>query len=204
MTIALITITPLAIVQMGESFPRLTIPGVGDVYGATPGWTSGNFKVVSVTIVGTPTDQFSQLQSEVLSLTGDVLTVTRTYTQRAAIADELVAYASTKQQQMAASGTSLGAVPIPTDPTTLNLLSLAYTKALATPAFTMNWLSPTGSPDEPSHLNVLTLNATNIQNAAQQVGNFLADTLARKATAVAGINAGTITTVAQIDAIFAA
>ncbi len=194
MTIALISITPLAILQTAaNASDRFTVPGVGDVFGASLGQTWGNYKLATVTRVGSPIDQFSVLQGETLSLLGNVLTVTRNYTQRAPTIPELLAYAAQKKSQLALSGTSLGATPIPTDVDTRSLLSLAYAKSLATPAFTMKWITPSGP---------ITLTATNIQNAAQQVGLFLADCLARQATAIDGINAATITTAAQIDAIF--
>jgi hypothetical protein len=204
MPVALVTISPLAIISSFGDLPsKLVIPTIGDVYGMQVGYTAGNFKLVNV--VTTP-DQppFTTLQSSALSLNGNTLTITRTFIARVITTAELLIYASSKQEQLARSGTQLGNTPIPTDLSTLMLLTLAYTKSLVTPAFTMQWLVPSVSPDNPTHLNALTLTATNIQNAAQQVGIFLADTLARKATAVAGINAGTVTTIDQVDAIFSA
>ncbi len=195
MTVALISISPLAILQTSlNAADRFVVPGVGDVLGASLGQTWGNYKLATVNRVGSPIDQFSVLQGETLSLLGNVLTVTRNYTQRAPTAPELLAYAASKKTQLAASGTTLGATPIPTDLDTRTLLSMAYTKSLVTPAFTMPWITPTGT---------ITLTATNIQNAAQQVGVFLADCISRQVTANTGINNATITTTAQIDAVFA-
>jgi len=196
MTVALISITPLAILQTSLSASdRFVVPDVGDVHGAAVGATWGNYQLVTVDRVGSPVDQFSVLQDETLSLAGNVLTITTTYTQRAPTKAELLAYAATKKSQLAASGTTLGVTPIPTDLDTRTLLSMAYTKSLATPSFTMPWVTPTGP---------ITLNVTNIQNAAQQVGLFLADCIQRQVTANTGINNATITTTAQVDAVFAA
>ncbi len=196
MTVALISITPLAILQTSaNASDRFVVPGVGDVYGASVGTTWGNYKLATVQRVGEPIDQFSVLQSEVLSLTGNILTITKTYTQRAPTKAELISYAGSKRSQKALSGTALGVTPIPTDLDTRTMLLGFYVKSLATPTFTTQWLTPTG---------YVTLSATNIQNATQQVGAFLADCLAREATAVNGINGNTITTTAQVDAIFSA
>ncbi len=195
MTIALVSVAPLAVLQTSANAgDRFAVPGIGDVYGATVGTTWGNYQLAIVDRVGSPINQFSVLQGEVLSLVGNILTITRTYTQRAPTQAELLGYAALKKQQLSLSGTSLGATPIPTDVETRALLSLAYTKSIATPSFTMPWITPTGT---------ITLTATNIQNAAQQVGVFLADCIQRQVTANTGINNATITTTDQVDAVFA-
>ena len=196
MTVALVSITPLAILQTSaNASDRFIVPGVGDVYGSAVGTNWGNYKLTTVAIADSPVDQYSTFQNDALSLAGNTLTITRTYTQRAPTKAELLSYAAGKKSQLSIAGTSLGATPVPTDLETRSLLSLAYTKSLATPTFTMSWITPTGP---------ITLNAANIQAAAQQVGTFLADCIARQVTANAGINNGTITTTAQVDAVFEA
>jgi hypothetical protein len=187
--LALIQISPLAVVNQWSSLPKvLRVPG-SEVHAPSIGWTDGTHKLVNMVFVGEATP-FSDLTNTSLSLIENTLTVTRTYTPRQPTKAELLAYTTRKRITLAGSGTSLGAVQIPTDLETRSLLSLAYTEAVNTPGFTLPW-------------NGMVLNATQIQNGARQVGKFLAQLLAIEASTKAAINAGTITTIAQIDAAFA-
>jgi hypothetical protein len=188
--IALIQISPLAVIQQWSTLPTMVrVPG-SDIHAPSVGWTDGAYKIVDVVTVGSAVDQFSELTGTSLSLNGNTLTITRTYTQRSPTKAELLAYTVKKKQAKSVGGTNLGATVIPTDFETRTLLSLAYTEAVNTPGFTMPW-------------NGTTLNATQIQAGARQVGKFLAQVLATEETTKAAINAGTITTVAQVDAAFA-
>ena len=109
------------------------------------------------------------LASTERSLVGDVLTITRTYTERDPTKAELLAYAANKRATRAASGTFLGNTFIPTDLDTRTMLLGFYIKSLQDAAFTVKWKLQDGT--------VMTLNATNIQNASRQVGVFLGDCL---------------------------
>ena len=194
MSVALITISPLAIVaQYGVVPPMLHISGLGDVHGADVGWTSGNYQLVNITMAGTSPDPFATVSGTSLSLAGNTLTITTSYNAGAPTTVQLKSYAREKRQMKMSGGTTVSGVAVATDAGTLALISMAYTKALATPGFTMPW-NNAGT--------WITLNATSIQAAAQAVGVFLAGCLASEATANSGITGGTITTAAQVDALF--
>ncbi len=195
MTFALITLSPLAIVQQWPIVPTsIAVPGIGQLEGATSGWTKGNYAIAPVAVVGTPIDAFSQLQSSVLSFDGTTLTITRSYSQRAPTKVELLAYMTGRKYVKLQSGTSLGGNAIPTDLQTQIILLGAYVQAVATPGFTMQW-NAGGT--------TITLTATQIKAAMAQVGVFFGQIQQIEATTIAGINAGTITATAQIDAAFA-
>ncbi len=195
MTFALITLNPLAIVNQWVQLPSsIDVPGIGQVAGATGGgWTKGNYALANVTTVGSPIDQFSVLQSTTLAFDGITLTVTNTYAQRAPTKAELLSYAHAKRFTKMQSGTTLGGNAIPTDLQTQVILLAAYVQAVANASFTMQW-SVSGVP--------VTLTATNIKAAMAQVGIFFGSIQQMEATAITGINGGTITTVAQVDAVF--
>ena len=196
MTVALITISPLAIVQQwGVQPPFFEVPGLGEVHAAQAGWSRGNYLLASVTLAGAPPTQWATVTGTTLALNGSTLTITTTYTAGSPTSAQLITYAATKRQTKMLGGTSVSSVSVPTDPGTLAFISLAYTKAVATGTFTMPWFNTNTS-------QWITLSNAAIQNAAQSVGQFLAGCLTSELNAVSGINAGTITTQAQVDALF--
>lgn len=195
MTAALITLSPLAIVQQWSTAPSsILVPGIGHVEGAAVGWTSGNYALASVTIVGAPISQFSQLSTTTLSYAAPDLTITNVYVEAVPTKPQLLTYARQKKNVKLQSGTALGGNAIPTDVQTQIILLAAYVQATANAGFTMQW-NASGTP--------VTLNATQIKAAMAQVGTFFGSIQQIEATTIAGINAGTITTPAQIDTAFA-
>ena len=194
MSLALITTSPLAIVQMGV-LPFIHIPGLGDVHAATQGWTSpdGKYMVVDVQTVGAPVNQWSVLLNKTLSLAGSVLTVTSNYSPGVPTKDQLIAYAGSKRAAKMLGGTTVSGVAVATDPGNLVTIIAAYLKASADNTFTLKWNN---------NGTWITLTAAQIIGAAQAVAVFLAGCLAAEQTAVADINGGTITTAAQVDALF--
>lgn len=187
----LIQINPLLALARFDTAPLvLKVPTIGEVFGAAVGWTQGNYTLVDTQDVGAATDQFSVADPPTVALQNGKLVTTTTYKQRAPTKAELISYCANKRSSKALLGTALGATPIPTDMDTRTLLLLAYTKASADNTFTMPW-------------NGATLTAANIIAAARQVGIFLAGVLVIETNTKASINAGTITTIAQIDAAFA-
>lgn len=195
MRTALIQVLPLLILERYSSIPTRIVINGDAVHGALPGWMDGNYKLVYLVEVRAGSmGQFTQLTSTNMSLFEDTLTVTHTYSDRAPTESELLAYAASRRAQKSVSGTALGQNPIPTDLDTRSILLGAYAKSLATPAFTMKWRQQNGT--------VTTLNATQIQAAAQQVGNFLVGCVNAEIDAIEGIRGGTITTIADIDELF--
>ena len=196
MTVALITISPLAIVQQWGAPPSFfEVPGLGEVHAAQPGWTNGNYMLASVQTAGVAPTQWATVTGTTLLLNGSTLTITTTYTAGSPTSVQLITYAASKRQSKMLGGTTVSAVSVPTDPGTLSFISLAYTKAVATGTFTMPWYNT-------NNQTWITLSNAAIQNAAQSVGIFLAGCLTSEMNAVSGINAGTITTQAQVDALF--
>jgi hypothetical protein len=197
-TVALVTVSPLAIVQQFGTTPNpLAVPDGTQVHAASIGWTSadGKYMLADVVNAGTPPDQFATISGTSLSLVGNTLTITTSYQANAPSKAQLTAYAASKRAAKMLGGTTVSGVPIPTDAGTLCLLTMAYVKSVQTGTFTMNWYNTATQ-------TWITLNAAAIQNAAQTVGVFLASCLASEQQADAGINAGTITTIAQVDALF--
>lgn len=80
MTAALVRISPLSLL----AGPWPTVPPTIEfnglrVHGADVGWTDGVFKVVDIALVGAQPTEYHTLNTQTPSLTGNVLTITRTW-----------------------------------------------------------------------------------------------------------------------------
>jgi len=112
-------------------------------------------------------------------------------------AAQLIAYASQKQSTIMGGGISVSiasgvSVECSTDATSLVLLQGAATIAESSPSTTFNWVPKTGSP--------AVLTAAQITTMFTAVSAFLQATFTTLAGVIAAINAGTISTTAQVDA----
>ena len=116
------------------------------------------------------------------------------------VKDGLLAYANEKQTAVMYGGTTVNvgttAAPVnimaSTDAASLVLLQGAYTMAAANVNATFNWVTTTGPT---------TLTAAQITTLFNTVTTFMQNSFNVLTTALSGINGGTITTIAQIDAL---
>jgi Domain of unknown function (DUF4376) len=109
----------------------------------------------------------------------------------------LLAYAAKKQGTISAGGVSVNiggsiTVECSTDPASLVLLQGAASIAASTPSQTFAWVPESGSP--------ITLTAAQITTMFGAVSSFIQATFTTLAAVISAINAGTVTTKAQVDA----
>ena len=112
---------------------------------------------------------------------------------------DLAAYAAYVRYNRASGGvkiTSLSAVPFLTDPTSRNTVNSAYQYAVANPAHITEWKMSDGT--------FIQLTNTQIATVNNDMTTFVQSCFACESTTLNGINGGTITTMAQVDAAFAA
>jgi len=109
---------------------------------------------------------------------------------------QLKAYAASARYNKEVGGTTVSGVAYPTDRETQAKMTAAYNMAAANPNLSIDWKLPDGT--------FTTLTAAQMQAVAVAVGAFVQQCFGAEAAVVVGINNGTITTNAQIDAQFAA
>lgn len=105
---------------------------------------------------------------------------------------QLKAYAAAARYNKEVGGTTINGVAYATDRETQAKLVGAYNLAVVNPSVAIDWKLPNGT--------FTTLNAAAITAAATAVGNFVQQCFGAEAAIAVGINNGTITTTAQIDA----
>jgi hypothetical protein len=109
---------------------------------------------------------------------------------------DLAAYAAYARYNKASGGCTIGGNPYLTDPVARNTVSSAHDYAIANPGHITDWKLANGTfiqLDEPGLAHILQEMATFVQSCFSCESNTLSD-----------INGGTITTMAEIDAAFAA
>jgi hypothetical protein len=104
----------------------------------------------------------------------------------------LLSYASAKQKQIMNGGISVNGVEASTDPASLVLLQGATTVATANNAATFQWVQNSGV--------AVTMTAAQMTAMFTAVTTFIQGTFTTLAAVLAAINAGTVTTTAQVDA----
>ncbi len=113
---------------------------------------------------------------------------------------QLLQYAFVRQNMIAHGGASVNVgtssaplmIACATDVVSLSLLATAVSVAAANPSGITAWVPTSGSP--------VTLSAAQVEALNTAVAAFIQSTFATLAAVAAAINAGTITTEAQIDA----
>lgn len=108
----------------------------------------------------------------------------------------LPTYTAHMRQQTASGGITVNGLPFSTDAFTLGSLNSAYIYTQAKTGETFSWKLPDGS--------FITLNKTDVAALQNSVNAFVQECFVCEDTTLAGIESGTITTHAQIDAAFAA
>lgn len=112
---------------------------------------------------------------------------------------QLLAYSADARNRHATDGviiTSLSQVPFLTDSTSRNTVNSAYQYAQANPAHITNWKLTDGTFIQLSNTQMATLN--------NNITTFVQSCFTCESTNLTGINGGTITTLAAIDAAYAA
>lgn len=109
---------------------------------------------------------------------------------------QLRAYAASARYNKEVGGTTINGITYATDRETQGKLVGAYNLAQVNTNLGIDWKLPDGT--------FTTLDAAAITAAAVAVGSFVQQCFGAEAAIVVGINGGTITTAAQIDAQFAA
>lgn len=108
-------------------------------------------------------------------------------------------YAADVRYRKASGGvivTSLSSVPFLSDPVSRNTIANALEYIKTTPGSTVNWKMSDGS--------FIVLNETQLDKAVTAIASFVQSCFTKESEMVAGIDGGSITTLAQIDSAFAA
>lgn len=104
----------------------------------------------------------------------------------------LISYAASRRYAVETGGLTISGVKVATDRESQSMLNAAFNIASGNANFTTMWKGDDGT--------FTALTAPQIIAIAQAVGAFVASCFAAEAAAVTAINAGSITTNAQIDA----
>jgi hypothetical protein len=110
-------------------------------------------------------------------------------------AGSLQTYAAAKRYAKEVGGTTISGVAYPTDRATQAKLTSAALMAQINSTVTFNWKTADGS--------FVSLNAQGLLAVATAIGTFVQGCFSVESTVLGGINGGTITTLAQVDAAFA-
>jgi hypothetical protein len=110
--------------------------------------------------------------------------------------DELAAYSAMRRGGKASGGVTIAGLLFYSDPTARNTLANAYDYSVANPGYITNWKLLDGT--------FAALNESQLQHAWQEMGTFVQDCFTCESDNLADINAGTMTTLAEIDASYAA
>lgn len=108
---------------------------------------------------------------------------------------DLAAYAATVRWLVETGGIMVGGAPITTDRESQAMISGAHAYVQANPSATIKWKTMAG---------FATLSAEQITALALAVGTHVQSCFSKEAEVAAAIQAGSITTMAEIDAAFAA
>jgi len=150
----------------------------------------------TVSLVST---QFSAADRDALAFDGSNLTGPDEVIDRVAALDlaalrkaDLIAYAASRRYAVETGGTTINGVAVATDRASQAMLNAAYNIAAGNAQFSTMWKGVDGA--------FTSIDAPTLIAMAQAVGMFVAACFSAEAAVVNGINAGNITTKAQIDA----
>lgn len=107
---------------------------------------------------------------------------------------QLTAYAADKRYSVEVGGLTVNAIPIATDRASQAMINGAYNLVQINPDISIDFKTDTG---------FVTLGASQITDLALAVANHVQKCFSAEATAASRVAAGTITAVADIDALFA-
>jgi hypothetical protein len=109
---------------------------------------------------------------------------------------DLAAYAAYVRYNHASGGVTIAGQPYFTDPVARNTVGSAHDYAVANPGHITDWKLADGTFTQ--------LNETQLAHVLQEIATFVQACFTCESTTLNGINGGTITTKAEIDAAFAA
>jgi hypothetical protein len=109
---------------------------------------------------------------------------------------QLAAYAADARFRKASGGCTIGGKPYLTDPVSRNTVSSAHDYAVANPGHITDWKLADGT--------FIQLNETQLAHVLQEMATFVQSCFTCESTTVTNINGGSVTTLAEVDAAFAA
>jgi hypothetical protein len=109
---------------------------------------------------------------------------------------QLAAYSADARYRKASGGCTIGGKPYLTDPVARNTVGSAHDYAVANPGHITDWKLADGT--------FIQLDEAQLAHVLQQMATFVQACFTCESTNFTGINAGSMTTLAQIDAAFAA
>jgi hypothetical protein len=110
--------------------------------------------------------------------------------------DELTAYSAKQRYATASFNVTIAGLLFYSDPVARNTLANAHDYAVANPGYVADWKLADGTFAQ--------LDEAALNNATQQMATFVQECFTCESTNLAAINAGTMTTTAEIDAAYAA
>jgi hypothetical protein len=105
-------------------------------------------------------------------------------------------YAADARYRKASGGVTIGGKPYLSDPVSRNTVSSAHDYAVANPGHITDWKLADGT--------FIQLNESQLAHVLQQMATFVQSCFTCESNMVAGVDGGTVTTKAQVDAAFAA
>jgi hypothetical protein len=109
---------------------------------------------------------------------------------------QLAAYAADARFRHASGGVSIGGKPYLSDPVSRNTVASAHDYAVANPGHVTDWKLADGT--------FIQLSEAQLATVLQEMATFVQSCFTCESTTLTGINGGSITTIAAIDAAFAA
>ena len=109
---------------------------------------------------------------------------------------ELIAYSANARFNKASGGVTVAGAPYYSDPTARNTLASAHDYAVANPGHITDWKLADGT--------FIQLDEPTLAHSLQQMATFVQSCFTCESTSLTAINSGTMTTIAQVDAAYAA
>ena len=109
-------------------------------------------------------------------------------------APQLVAYSADARYRKASGGCTIGGMPYLTDPVARNTVASAHDYAVANPGHITDWKLADGA--------FVQINEAELAHVLQEMATFVQSCFTCESNTLSGINGGTITNVAAIDAAF--
>jgi Domain of unknown function (DUF4376) len=109
---------------------------------------------------------------------------------------QLAAYSADARYRHASGGVTIGGKPYLTDPVARNTVASAHDYAVANPGHVTDWKLADGTFTQ--------LTEAQLATVLQEMATFVQACFTCESTTLAGINSGTVTTIAAIDAAYAA
>jgi hypothetical protein len=173
----------------------IVLPNGDQVHGAEVGDQLGEIKVVGRWLVDEQPSEWFEPSGRAVAFDGEKIVVTVQYTERALNKTLLLEYAKSVRYNKEVGGIAVGGVPVLTDDRSKQMIMGARIAADSDPNFTTTWVGADG--------NLYPITAAQIIGISNAVLANTNNCFLLFANVQAGIAGGTITTPAEIDAVFA-